>query len=212
VVSSICAAIGLLLTSVGLMVNACGLSRSRRTADLQALQKFSEDANKREAALWDEDEASRLHAYNEFLNFLELYACAYNNGLIIGRGSQEIVRHKLEDSFIELDAANDWHSHIAAALDRTTTLAEFTKFVSRHRDEIDQRKAERNRMYTTNVASSRLSTTYSSAVTEAEELLTILREVKEFASSKEAFFDEPSFQDLITKRRAKLQCLLSLLN
>jgi hypothetical protein len=72
------------------------MSRTRRTSDLQALQKLSEDANKREAALMEarsKSEDAWRHALVEFLNFLELYACAYNNGLVIGRGGKDIIRH-----------------------------------------------------------------------------------------------------------------------
>jgi hypothetical protein len=145
-VSGISAATGLFLTACSLTFTGFQMRRSRRTADLQALQKFADDANKREAALAEAaTEQARLHAFNEFLNFLELYSSAYNHGLIIGRGSKEIVRHKLEDSYIELDAAKAWHSHIATALDRSNTFAELTKLISRHRKEVDQRKAERDR-------------------------------------------------------------------
>lgn len=111
------------------------------------LQKFSEDANKREAALAEaRTDDARAHAFNEFMNFLELYACAYNNGLVIGRGSKDIIRHKLEDSYIELDAAREWHPHIVKVLDRSTTFVELTKFIHRHAKEVEGRKAERSRL------------------------------------------------------------------
>jgi hypothetical protein len=146
VASSIIAACGLLLTACGLGMTAWQMRRTRLTADLQALQKFSEDANKQEATLADaKSDDARLHVFNEFLNFLEIYACAYNNGLVIGRGSKEIIRHKLEDSYIELDAAKEGRAHIAKALDRSTTFAELTTLIRRHRKEVDRRKAERLR-------------------------------------------------------------------
>jgi hypothetical protein len=113
---------GVFFAGVGLFFTGFQTLRSRRTTDLQTLQKFSDDANEREAALAQaEGDQARRHAFNEFFNFLELYACAYNRGLINGRAIDEIVRHKLEDCYIELDAAKEWHPHVAAALDRSTT-------------------------------------------------------------------------------------------
>ena len=142
--STIIAAIGLLLTAGGLIFTACQMRRTRRTSDLQALQKFYEDANKREAELADaKTDDARIHAFNEFMNFLELYASAYNNGLVVGRGSRDIIRHKLEDSFIELDAAKQWHPHIEKALDRSTTFIELRRLIERHRAEVDRRRAEK---------------------------------------------------------------------
>jgi hypothetical protein len=148
VTSGIVAACGLMLTACGLGVTAWQMRRTRLVADLQALQKFSESANNQETALADarkKDDTARSHAFNELLNFLELYACAYNHGLIIGPGSKKIIRHKLEDSYIELDHAKEWHPQIAKALDRSTTFAELSEFIRRHRKEIDQRIAERSR-------------------------------------------------------------------
>jgi hypothetical protein len=135
VITGMCAVVGLFFT-------AWSIGRSRRTADLQALQKFVDDANKREAAFAEATtDSERLHAFNELLNFLELYTCAYNNHLFIGRGSKMLVRHKLEDCFIELDAATAWRPHIDNAVDRYSTFAELTKFVKANRVEIEHRKA-----------------------------------------------------------------------
>jgi hypothetical protein len=118
--------------------------RTRRVADLQTLQKFFEVANAQEAALAHEsDDAKRLHAFNEFLNFLEVYASAHNKKLF-GAGSEEMVRHKLEDSYIELDAAREWHPLVVAASDRHTTFRELLKFITRHGKEIAERKAARS--------------------------------------------------------------------
>ena len=146
IASSIVAAFGLLLSACALLATAYQMRRTRLTGDLQALQKFSEEANNREAAFATaETDDDRRHAFNELLNFLELYACAYNSGLIIGEGAKAIIRHKLEDSYIELDAAKHWHPEIAVALDRSTTFAELRKFIAGHRIEVDERKAEFSR-------------------------------------------------------------------
>jgi hypothetical protein len=130
---------------VGLLLTGWQILRARRIADLQALQKFFESAAAQEAALAaaSGNLERQTHAFNEFLNFLEVYASAHNKKLF-GTGGEKMVRHKLEDSYIELDAAKEWHPLIAAALDRSTTFKELSSFVKRHRNEIDLRKAERS--------------------------------------------------------------------
>jgi hypothetical protein len=152
VASGIGAAVGLMLTTCALAFTAFQMRRSRRTADLQALQKFADDANMREAALSESQDGKSLqHAFNEFLNFLELYACAYNNRLFIGRGSKKLVRQKIIDSYVELEAAIPWHDQLIRALDRSTTFLELKKLIYRNRNEVDARreqmirKAELNR-------------------------------------------------------------------
>ena len=146
VVSSTAAACGLILT-------AWQMLRTRRVADLQALQKFFESANQHEAALarGGDDGQMQTHVFNEFLNFLEVYASAHNKKLF-GKGGEAMVRHKLEDCYIELDAAAEWHPLVAAALDRSTTFDEFRTFVRRHRKEIEARKFERSALASNRVA------------------------------------------------------------
>ena len=100
----------------------------------------------RETALHDtrEDAVEQRRAFIELLTFLEIHASAHNSNLF-GSGSENMVRHKLEDSAIELGAAEAWHSLIEEAGDRSTTFAELVAFMARHRPEIDERKAERER-------------------------------------------------------------------
>jgi hypothetical protein len=145
VTSSIVAACGLVLTACGLGATAWQMRRTRMTADLQALQKFLDNTNEREAALTaalSKSDAERLYAFNEFLNFLELYAFAYNRNLF-GAASEELVRHKLADSFNVLNEMKEWHPHIESAIDTSTTMIEFRKFRERNRAEIEQRAEER---------------------------------------------------------------------
>jgi hypothetical protein len=147
VTSSTVAAFGLVLTACGLGATAWQMRRTRMTADLQALQKFFDNTIEREAALiavHGKSEAERQYAFNEFLNFLELYAFAYNRDLF-GAASEEMVRHKLADSFNVLNEAKEWHPHIERALDTSTSMIEFRKFRERHRIEIEQRAEERRR-------------------------------------------------------------------
>jgi hypothetical protein len=120
------------------------MRRARMVADLQSLQKFFEGAFEREAALANapDDAAQQRHVFNVLLDFLEVYASAHNKKLF-GRGSEEMVRHKLEDSVLELEAAVEWHPLIQAALDRSTTFIELRKFMEKHRVEIARRRTER---------------------------------------------------------------------
>ena len=61
---------GVFFAGVGLFFTGYQTLRSRRITDLQTLQKFSDDANEREAALAQaEGDQTRRHAFNEFLNF-----------------------------------------------------------------------------------------------------------------------------------------------
>jgi hypothetical protein len=135
-VSSTAAACGLFLTF-------WQIRRTGGIADLQALQKFFDTVNEREAALAraGNDGATQRHAFTELLNVLEVYASAHNKNLF-GRGSEEMVRHKLEDAYIELEAAEPWHHLIVEAVDRSLTFAEFLKFIRRHKKEIDARRLE----------------------------------------------------------------------
>jgi hypothetical protein len=110
------------------------------------LQKFFEGVFEREAALTSRagDADQQRHAFNVLLDFLEVHASAHNKKLF-GRGSEEMVRHKLEDSIIELEAATDWHPAIEAALDRSTTFIQLRNFMHKHRREMIVRRRERER-------------------------------------------------------------------
>jgi hypothetical protein len=139
VASGIAAAVGLFLTAIGLFLTASQMRRNRQTADLQVLQKFFETANKHEYELVHaKDIDAWTYAFNEFLNFLEIHCAAYNQKQF-GSGSKELVRHKLEDCYIELNRNQQCHPLIAKAVDRSTTFLEFRVFVQRNRKEIDIR-------------------------------------------------------------------------
>jgi hypothetical protein len=141
-VSSIAAACGLALTACGLGLTAWQMHRNRQTADLQVQQKFFEIADKHEYDLAHSKDEAWKFAFNEFLNFLEVHCNAYNRAQF-GSGCRDMVRHKLEDCYIELDKSPQCHPLIAKALDRSTTLIEFRKFVKSNKREIERRAAER---------------------------------------------------------------------
>lgn len=146
IASSVFAGCGLFVAAYQAYRARLGAQQAQRTADLQALQKFFESVIEREGTLSNasEDARTQKRAFNELLTFLEVHACAHNKNLF-SDGSEEMVRHKLEDSVIELEAAEPWHPLIEEALDRSTTLGELRKFIGLHKAEITERKAERAR-------------------------------------------------------------------
>jgi hypothetical protein len=147
VVAGIAASVSGVAALCGLGYAGRQVRRARIVADLQALQNFFDAANERERALFDagSDAGEQTFAFNEFMNFLEIYSTAHNHNLF-GEGSEELVRHKLEDAYIELDQAKAWHPKIQKAIDRSTTFIELTKFVKLHKKEILARADERTRL------------------------------------------------------------------
>jgi hypothetical protein len=143
-VTSIVAVCALFFTAFQVYTARVVANQSRRVADLQALQKFFEHANERERALLCESASERIFAFNEFLNFLELYAFAYNRDLF-GEASEELVRHKLADSYNVLNEVREWHPQIENVIDTSTTMIEFRRFRECHRPEIERRAEERKR-------------------------------------------------------------------
>jgi len=134
------------LAGIGLIFTAIQMSWMRSITGVQALQKFSDDANAREAALVKakDDYEPWSHAFNEWLNFLELYACAHNEKLLMGGAVRKLIGLKLMDSWIELENEKSLHDEFKKAVDRSSTFAELRKFVSSHKKEINTRKAERS--------------------------------------------------------------------
>ena len=142
-ISSVIAACGLFLTGFGLIFTGCQLYSNRLTGDLQALQKFYDDVTEREAALAAArgDDGKMRHAFLELMNHLELYASAFNHKLVIGVG-REMVRHKLVDTYVVINANASWHPHIERATDSHTTFIEFRKFIKAHMKQIEGRHAQ----------------------------------------------------------------------
>jgi hypothetical protein len=148
VISGIASAIGLIVSSIGLLLNARGqrlttlqISRSRKTTDLQVLQKFFELADERDTALTDalRNGDDFQFPFNQLLNFLEIHCGAYNDGLF-GPATREMVRHKLEDCYIEITVSDATRAFYEAAKDRHTTFEQIEAFAKRHKREIRRRR------------------------------------------------------------------------
>lgn len=126
--------------ATGLFVTAWQFARSREATTLQNLQEFFKASNEREAALAEaKDDAARRHAFVEYLNFLEVYSAAENGGLFIGV-ARELVRDKIIDSLVVLDAMPQWHQQIEASISSSVTYSHISEFMARHRRVLGERK------------------------------------------------------------------------
>lgn len=97
--------------------------------------------NEREAALAAaEDEPARLHAFVEYLNFLEVYSAAANDGLFIGV-ARELVCDKIIDALVILDAAPEWHQQIENSISSGVTYSQMRTFLRRSQRTFEARKA-----------------------------------------------------------------------
>lgn len=127
--------------AAGLLINAYQTWRSRKAVTLQHLQDFLDAMNDRESALAEhnDDRAKQLHAFVEFLNFLEIYSAAVNADLFVGV-AREIVVEKLVDSIALLFVSRDWHDEIKRSITSQTTYKHIRRFVSAHAGAIEAQK------------------------------------------------------------------------
>lgn len=131
---------GTVAAAIGLFISAWQFWRNRRATTLQHLQDFFKSTNEREAALATaSDFDKKLHAFVEYLNFLEIYSAAVNGGLFVGV-AREIVRDKIIDSLVVLDAAPEWHSRIQKSITSEITYSHLRQFIRCHRRTFDSRK------------------------------------------------------------------------
>lgn len=119
---------------------------ARRTSSLQALQSFDKSATEREAALLaaTSDRSKLEYAFNEYLNFLELYAGACNRhflsgSLLIGF-ARTFIRDRLLDSLIVIERAAALHNAIERAIHQPGTFQELHIFMRRNRARLDERR------------------------------------------------------------------------
>jgi hypothetical protein len=119
---------------------------SRRTAALQVLQSFDKAATEREAAIMAaSDAAKRTYAFNEYMNFLELYAAFCNRhglagSLLTGFG-RRFVRNRLLDSVVVIErAVPETHEAIKKAIFQPGTFNELYVFVKRNKSRLKKRR------------------------------------------------------------------------
>jgi hypothetical protein len=132
---------GTFAAAIGLFINAWQFWRNRKTTTLQHLQDFLEAMNEREAALAEAkgDEAKQLHAFVEFLNFLEIYSAALNTRLFVG-AAREIVQDKVLDSVVTLESMPRWHSEIEKSVTSAVTYKHIRLFMRRRRRTLESRR------------------------------------------------------------------------
>jgi hypothetical protein len=130
-----------LAATVGLFFTAWQFRRSRKAATLQHLQEFLKSTFEREAALANaEDAEKKRHAFVEYLDFLEVYAAAVNEGLFVGV-ARELVRDKITDSIVALEHAPEWHAVIENSVTSVITYKYLVRFMVKHRSLLDARRA-----------------------------------------------------------------------
>lgn len=97
--------------------------------------------NGRELALADNvnDEAKHLHAFIEFLNFLEIYSAAINAGLLTGV-AREIAQDKLLDCAAILESDSYWQEKIEKSKTSETTYQHTIRFARKYNRTIATRK------------------------------------------------------------------------
>lgn len=127
------AAVGLIgLVFVGVQVRA-----TRKTSDFQNLLEFDRRAAEREDALLRaETEATKKQAFFEFLNFLETHAAALNAKLLPGK-SRQLIREKLINSIAVITEEPPWHQTLFDGVTSPTAFAELAKFMRREKGAID---------------------------------------------------------------------------
>jgi hypothetical protein len=125
------AAVTGLAAVAGLFFTGFQIRQTRRATDLRTLQDFAREARDREQALAVGDESERTRAFNDYLNFLEIYAAAHNRNLF-GRASRDIVRDKLIDVLGMLDAEKHVHPTVEQAVMSESSLTELRRFLDRH--------------------------------------------------------------------------------
>jgi len=107
---------------------------------LQHLQDFFKAMNERETALKSAQcDADKVHAFVEYLNFLEIYSAAINGGLFTGT-ARELVYDKIADSLVILENAPQWHDQIEKSRTSHVTYKHILKFMERERRELSTRR------------------------------------------------------------------------
>jgi hypothetical protein len=133
--------VGTFAAAIGLFINAGQFWRNRKATTLQHLQDFLKTMTEREEALAvaKGDGAKQIHAFVEYLNFLEIYSAALNTKLFIG-AAREIVRDKMLDSIVLIDSMPHWHDEIEKSITSGVTYKHIARFMKRERRTLAARK------------------------------------------------------------------------
>jgi len=132
---------GTFAAAAGLFISAGQFWRNRKAMTLQHLQDFLKSVNERESALDAAagDSAKKKHAFVEYLNFLEVYSAAANDGLFIGV-ARELVCDKILDSLVVIQSAPECHQDFQESISSSVTYSHIRSFLHSHRKSFDERK------------------------------------------------------------------------
>ena len=134
---------GWVITVPALVVIAWQLSTAQKTSDLQALEKFYSDISERERALDQICDKKKEWALIEFLNCIEIYCAAYNNGLF-QKVSKEVVRSKLRDVVAVINNSPQIFPLFKKITTSHDTFKELQKFSSNQKEGIRSAKNMQN--------------------------------------------------------------------
>ncbi len=137
VVASIGQAVAAIVSIFALVFLGCQIKDERNSADVTSLIEFVRVITDRENIILAADETAKDRAFIELLNFLEVYAAATNNRLLL-RASRRIVIEKLRDAIALIECIPPWSDKLNDAMTTKTTFAELRKFATRERTEINQ--------------------------------------------------------------------------
>jgi hypothetical protein len=130
-VAAIAQVVATIISGCGLFFVGYQIRLAKRGADLQAMQEFLKSATEREERLCEaETDEKKRHAFNEFMNFLEIYAAAANKNLLPNT-ARNIVVDKLCTSIAVLHGEPAWLDQIGAAIKNSTTFIEVRKVCER---------------------------------------------------------------------------------
>lgn len=112
------------------------VQQARKTSDLGTLQAFlKEVAGHERDILRSETAAQQEESFVAFLNFLEVYAAAFNDGLL-AKSSKKVIRLKLISALATIQSLPDWHPKLEDAISSPDTFEEVGKFFKKNKKAI----------------------------------------------------------------------------
>ncbi len=102
--------------------------------------------NERERAILDARDkggAERRFAFNELMNFLELYAFVDNKKMLV-KSSRPLISEKIADSLVVVERS-EWGGEVEKAITTSDTFKELGLFALRHKRLLKKRRAEADR-------------------------------------------------------------------
>ena len=129
-------------TAFGLPFVGYQIWLGRKATDLQSLQAFNSDTQRCEHAFDVADvDQSKVRAFRDLLNHLELYAAALNDGLL-NKTSTRFVESKLCDAIALIEASPRWLAALEESVTNEQTFDDMATFRQRHATRIKSLASE----------------------------------------------------------------------